>query len=329
MDGELDLQGILWERLGPQAEDDAATRGGLEALRRITSRRRARRRRRRTQALDPDLVPLLDLIAVSPNDIPEFPDLTAMLRRGESNSIPRAAVPEIFQAYVRAIGRIVSAEAEVTRELVSQARDGERAEVLEQALDDLVVVGGRGFDLLHRILLLDALAEALTDIDGEEDEGLAVAMVDLVSSTRHLVRTEEQELEHLVDALFQAGQLATASRHASVVKYVGDGLFLSGRDVLDVADAALDVIARLEEALPLRARGGLAHGIVLRRAGDLFGLPINTAHIVTKAARPGTLLATAAAAEQLPRERRARPREVDLPHPALGRQRVATVRPAS
>src|SRR5438128_2562253 len=80
-----------------------------------------------------------------------------------------------------------------------------------------------------------------------EGDPMAIAMVDLVGSTHYLKRTEPVDLERLVDALFTAGQAATAGHAAHVVKYVGDGLFLSGRDVGEVADVALDVLARLEE----------------------------------------------------------------------------------
>jgi class 3 adenylate cyclase len=67
---------------------------------------------------------------------------------------------------------------------------------------------------------------------------------------------------------------------------------------------------------------------VIERAGDIFGLPINVAHIVTKSARPGMLLATAEAGAQLPSARRGRYRTAPLTHPTLGETRVTTVRRA-
>jgi class 3 adenylate cyclase len=43
----------------------------------------------------------------------------------------------------------------------------------------------------------------------------------------------------------------------------------------------------------------VATGPVLRRAGDLFGLPVNLAQVLTKAAPSGTVLVTAAVAAEL------------------------------
>jgi adenylate cyclase len=75
------------------------------------------------------------------------------------------------------------------------------------------------------------------------------------------------------------------------VKYVGDGVFLVGRDVEAVVEASAHAIAVLERALPLRARAGLACGPVVRRAGDYFGPVVNLAQRLTTAAAPGTVLA--------------------------------------
>jgi adenylate cyclase len=101
------------------------------------------------------------------------------------------------------------------------------------------------------------------------------------------------------------------------VKYVGDGVFLAGREPREVAAAALDALAHVQEFLPLDARAGLAHGEVLRRAGDIFGLPVNLAQLLTKSAAPGTLLAQREVAMALPRRMRGETRPV-TPHPTLG-----------
>jgi class 3 adenylate cyclase len=125
------------------------------------------------------------------------------------------------------------------------------------------------------------------------------------------------ELEQLADGLFEAGQAATAGRAVQPVKYVGDGVFLAGREPREVAAAALDALAYLDDFLPLDARAGLAQGEVLRRAGDIFGLPVNLAQLLTKSAAPGTLLAQRDVALLLPRRMRGATRPL-TPHPALG-----------
>jgi class 3 adenylate cyclase len=46
------------------------------------------------------------------------------------------------------------------------------------------------------------------------------------------------------------------------------------------------------------------------RAGDVFGLPVNLSHVLTKSAEDGSLLATAVAPARLPDTMCAHPREV-------------------
>lgn len=323
-----ELTEVLLDRLGPRPETPQAAQVALDALRLLRARRT--QRRRGAPALDPDVAELFHLIAIEPSDLEHLtPELAGLVERGLERGLPRDAMPAIFQAYVRAISRVVAAEAALAGQMLGQTPAAERPQVLAEALDDLQVIGTRGFDVLHRMLLLDALVDELAALEdpAQDKDRLAVAMVDLVGSTEHLAATEPGELERMVDALFEAGQASTAHRSAYVVKYVGDGLFLAGRDAGEVADAALEVIARLEEALPLQARGGLAAGRVVQRAGDLFGLPINLAHITSKAARPSTLIATEEAARLLPADRCGRFRTISLPHPAVERARITRVRP--
>lgn len=252
------------------------------------------------------------------------------MQKGLDQGLSRDEMPHVFQAYVRAVSRVVAAEAASVRTVLSETPPDEQPGTLAKVLDLLLPIGARGFDVMRRIMLLEALAEEVAAIGAPEvDRETAVAMIDLVGSTSYLTRSTAAELETLVDALFQASQSATLHHAVFVVKYVGDGVFLAGRDIEEVADVGLDVIARLEASQPLRARGGLAVGPVVQRAGDLFGLPVNLALLVSKAAQPGRLLATESAAAELPSTRRGRYRTVELPHPALRELRAATVRPAA
>jgi adenylate cyclase len=106
----------------------------------------------------------------------------------------------------------------------------------------------------------------------------------------------------------------------TAVKYAGDGVFLAGRSPLDVAAAVLACVERLERGFGFKARGGLAYGPVVQRAGDYFGLTVNVSYAITKAATPGTLLATAEAAECLPPAARGRRSSV----PVAGIERAQT-----
>lgn len=327
-DDKTDLLEVLWARLGPRAGDEDAAEGRREALKVLGMRRR--RRRRAPHELDPEVAALFGLIAAEPTTLVGLTsDITAFLSDEATHEFARGALPAIFQSYVRAVARIVAAESSLARDLLTAVEPADRARILDAALEGLLPISSRGFDTLHRVLLLDALAGTLPRMEPAGDDGdpLAVAMVDLVGSTNYLKDSAPAELERIVDALFEAAQTSTANRPVHVVKYVGDGIILSGSDVGEVANAAGDILARLQDQLPLQARAGLAWGPVLERAGDIFGLPINTAHILTKAAKPGMLLATAEAAAQLPTTRRGRYRMLTVPHPALGATRVATVKP--
>lgn len=319
-----DLQAVLDLQLGTGSRTRAVRMRSL-----LTA---VGRSRERPDELDPQVAALLKLIGLDPADPAQLArELTEVLEAGSEVGIGRDALPAVLQAYSRAVSRIVAAEAVVLRDTLLAVPAPERAELLERALAAMLPVGARGFDVLHRALLHEALLDALAFASvGDREPGLlSVGMVDLVGSTQYLKSAAPEALEVLVDILFEAAQSATAGRAAHVVKYVGDGVFLTGRDAVELAEVALELVSLLEAGLPLRARGGLAHGPVVERAGDLFGLPVNAAQILTKAARPGTVLAHDSVIGLLPAGLMARPRMVELPHPALGEARVATVRRVS
>jgi class 3 adenylate cyclase len=317
------------ERLGHGVP---STRTAIRARRRrLLQALSARARRERDDALGADLRAWLELAGL---DVSEWDDtlreLATMVDRGETVGLDRESLPHVVQAYVRAVGRITAVEAAIAFTALRSVDPGRRAETIGQLIDAILPVSASGFDLLHRVMLQDALFEGSDGLAGDDSEleNLAVGMVDLVHSTDHLSTAGAEDLERLVDAIFTAGQRATSGRPAHIVKYVGDGVFIASNDVGSVADAALEMIARLESELPLRARGGISYGFVVQRAGDIFGLPVNTSQALTKAARPGTVLLAAEAAAMIPASRRGRLRLKRLPHAALGEQRVATLRSA-
>ncbi|HEY3021057.1 MAG TPA: adenylate/guanylate cyclase domain-containing protein, partial [Solirubrobacteraceae bacterium] len=215
-------------------------------------------------------------------------------------------------AYIRAVGRIVEAEAESAREILRGLSPEDRAEHLDRLLATMLPAASRAFELLHTALLRPALVEALSPERLSEPltAPVAIALVDLTGSTRHLASNPASAAEGMVDALFEAGQAATLDHPVRAIKYVGDGVFLAGADPGAVALAAFDALEHIERSLPLPARAGLAYGPLLRRAGDYFGLPVNLAQLLTKAASPGSLLATDSAAEGLPPELLGRRRRV-------------------
>jgi adenylate cyclase len=321
------------------SRDVTSARRDVTSVRRLTGARRgrlldslavlARRGRDSAGDVDPDVASLLELIGLDASDhVDSAREFAAIVDRGEAAGLDRGALPHVLQAYVRAVSRIVAVEAGVALGVLRGVDADRRPEVIGTMIDALLPASLRGFDLLHRAMLQDALLEAADGVTATESdfENMAVGMVDLVRSTDYLSRASGEDLEQLVDAIFLAGQAATSERAAHIVKYVGDGVFIAANDVTSVADAALDAIERLEAVLPLRARGGVSYGFVVQRAGDVFGLPVNLAQALTKAAQPGRVLLSADAAALIGSERRGRLRACHLPHPALKEQRVATLR---
>src|SRR5436309_1516342 len=286
--------------------------------------------RRPDASLEHEAHALLRLLGVDPVDAEEVEhELEAVLEQARTAGIDRELAPPVTQAYIRAVGRVVEAEAESAREILRGVPAEERAERLDGLLAALLPAAARAFELLHTTLLRPALAEALSPerLTEPPTAPVAIALVDLTGSTRHLARNPAAAAEGMVDALFEAGQAATLDHPVRAVKYVGDGVFLAGADPSAVALAAFEALEHIERSLPLSARAGLAYGPLLRRAGDYFGLPVNLAQLLTKDASPGSLLATESAAEGLPpallgRRRRIRVRGIQ------GRLKVVTlVRP--
>jgi class 3 adenylate cyclase len=254
---------------------------------------------------DEQVMALLRLIGGGAQDLARLErELAAALGEARRLGVPADLLPALAQAYSRAVGRIVDAEAETVRALLADVPAEQRADTLDQLLGAALPVSSSTFDLLHATLLRDALAEALTDesLDQGPTAPCGITLVDLVGSTSYLETATAEQTTALVDILFEAGQLATIDRSVRAVKYVGDGVFIAGRDAEQVACAALDAVAHIAERSPIPARAGFAYGATLRRAGDLFGMPMNLAQLLTKAAGPGTVLATEAAAAELPPE---------------------------
>ncbi len=216
------------------------------------------------------------------------------------------------QAYIRAVGRVVAAETEALSRLRNGA-DGSDARVAAMA-DRLGPVGRDVFDVLHSLLLHRVVAGHSTSLDRSRRSTMptAIAHVDVVNSTALLGHATLADTQRLVDGLFTSAQSAIRGRSVEVTKYVGDGVFLVGADPLDVAAASLDCISNLARDVGLRARAGLAFGRVVHRAGDVFGLPVNVSHALTKSANHRTLLAAAVAPAQLPADMRVNPREIQV-----------------
>ncbi|MCV7175766.1 adenylate/guanylate cyclase domain-containing protein [Mycolicibacterium sphagni] len=128
---------------------------------------------------------------------------------------------------------------------------------------------------------------------------VAIAFADLVGFTRLGEEVPPEELEQL------ANRLAEAARDLAVppvrfIKTIGDAVMLVSTDTAALLDAMLTLVAVIDsdEALP-ELRAGLSYGPAVSRAGDWFGSPVNLASRVTSVARPGSVLLSESAREQI------------------------------
>jgi len=207
--------------------------------------------------------------------------------------VPPETVAPLLQAYVRGLGRIVTAEADHIRRILRKEPAKGRAELLDWFLATNLPRAHETFKGLHNAMLREATEDALSEeaLDEPDMPDRVIALVDICGSTQFLAIAHRDQTRQMVDALYEASRVATEDRPVWAVKYVGDGFFLVGRDAEAVVEASLHAIAVLERDLPLRARAGIACGPIVRRAGDYFGPVVNLAQRLTTVAEPGAILA--------------------------------------
>jgi adenylate cyclase len=239
----------------------------------------------------------LDPDRPGPADRPVVDAVIAAAQAG----LPSESMLPSAQAYARGLGRIVAAESDNYRRALKELPPEDRAAQLDRMLEMTLPPTHAVFQALHLAMLRQALEDALSaeSLAEPEQPDRVISLVDLCQSTPYLTAADRTATRELVDALYEAGRAAEQRRAVWTVKYVGDGVFLVGRDAQEVAEASLDAIDVLERRLPLRARAGLACGPVVRRAGDYFGPVVNLASRLTTVAAPSTVVAAEPAATRL------------------------------
>ena len=206
-------------------------------------------------------------------------------------------------AVTRVLAHGLSQAAEVMRQAALDAvlRPGATELQLAQAYGALVeVLAPRIGPMVHELLLvqlrhsfeteaINASERAAGRLPGARDVGIAFA--DIVGFTRLGEILEPAQLEEV------ARQLADRAREVAqgpvrFIKTIGDAVMLISSDL----DALVQAMLALSEE---QLRIGIAHGPAVSRAGDWFGAPVNLASRVTAVARPGSVLVTETARDQL------------------------------
>lgn len=119
----------------------------------------------------------------------------------------------------------------------------------------------------------------------------AVGFVDLVGFTSLAQQVSLDELGRLLAAFESAATESVAAHQGRVVKFVGDAVMFRTTTLAHASLVAVDVVDRLADTSGQTARGGIAAGRVLVRAGDCFGPVVNLAARAAAAAPPAAVVA--------------------------------------
>jgi len=237
------------------------------------------------------------------------------LREFQAAGLPEEGLYEVARVLGEALSRVAATVRLIVREAFLAPGIGERelaaryAAVAEGLSPQLFAVMQQIFDMhLRDQLRNDAIGRA--EIAHGRMPGateVSVAFADLVGFTKLGERVPAEELGAVAARLLELTTEA-AGPPVRLVKTIGDAAMLVAPNAAALLDAALALVEAADaegEDFP-RLRAGLATGLVLHRAGDWYGAPVNLASRITDAARPGSVVvdeATRAAVGEDPRWR--------------------------
>jgi adenylate cyclase len=200
------------------------------------------------------------------------------------------SMARIADASRQVVGRALVRPGDTERDLGLRAAEASRA---------LVPLMSDQLEYVYRLHLLEQLRNTVVDqasLRAGEMRGaheVTVAFADLVGFTKLGEGLPPEELGGVVGRLTQMAVEATEPP-VRLVKTIGDAAMIAGPDPGDVVDAALRLVQMAEDEgrdFP-NIRSGVATGVALDRAGDLYGSPVNVASRITGVARPASVLGT-------------------------------------
>ncbi|HVA74408.1 MAG TPA: adenylate/guanylate cyclase domain-containing protein [Acidimicrobiales bacterium] len=197
---------------------------------------------------------------------------------------------------------------------VATGREGALSTPPEQRVDDLESVVG----YLLRRHLLDSVSRKLAETAASEGSGRAVAVgfADLVGFTSLSEQLSDTETAELIERFEVLALDIVVGGGGRVVKMIGDEVMFASDPAL-VAEIAVSLAESFDSPDLPSVRVGVAVGSVLAQSGDLYGPVVNLASRATMAARPGTVLVSAALAETISRDERYTVRPI-RPHKLKG-----------
>jgi len=147
-----------------------------------------------------------------------------------------------------------------------------------------------------------------------ESRMVSAAFADLVGFTTLGEELPPERLERLSNRLADLAHDVEAGE-VRFIKAIGDAVMFVSTDTGALLEAVLALMAAAErdELLP-RLRVGVAYGRAVSRAGDWFGSPVNTASRLTSVARPGAVLVSQAARDDVGDDERFRWSDAGMRH---------------
>lgn len=212
---------------------------------------------------------------------------------------PEDVAWEITRAVSAALATLAAAAVaafvgSVEGRLVSDAGHLERARLTTDA-------GALALDLaghlgpLFRHHLREAVQRQRSTMEPELDRSvsrLAVGFVDLVGYTAATASMAPAELVGFTGEFHRRAYDVVTRLGGQVVKHIGDAIMFSSLSSRAGCEIGLALIESFDEG-DGGPRGGLAHGSLVARHGDLYGPVVNLAARLADVAVPGELLAAA------------------------------------
>ena len=268
----------FWHAMGFQnVEDDEAmfTEADLEALRRVGR-------------------------IISENRVSE--DLAVGMTRAFARTADRLAVWQT-QLVAEHLTSPFSEELEGrdSRSVPEPRVAADAAELLTSICDDIEPL----LVYVWRRHLTNAIARMLADADPavRSDPSAPIRVVgfaDLVSFTSFVRRMSERQLARLVQRFELLASDVITEHGGRVIKTVGDEVLFVHTDAAAASAIALDLVdAMAEDELLPPVRVGLAHGRVVSRLGDVFGMTVNKASRITAVTPSGHVYVDEAMAKVL------------------------------
>lgn len=203
--------------------------------------------------------------------------------------------PDTAVRFARLLGQSMGRVADAMHSVVDRALEemdalpqGETEDVMVLAAELVNPLIEKQMSYLLRRHLYAGAVRRMAGVDLEQPE-LTVGFADVVSFTRISGQLPESHLNELIEAFEATSADLITERGGRVVKLIGDAVLFAFDDPRPAAQAALELVEAFGGDQP-DLRVGLAHGPVLSRLGDLFGVPVNLASRLVSYARPGTVL---------------------------------------